>query len=79
MYKLELTEKQASFLVEMWVNHAEWADPLDQEDRMLYGLIEEASQSMPKVFDYVTRLKQEERKREAEANRKRREAEEAGA
>jgi hypothetical protein len=78
MHKLQLTEKQASFLIEMLVNHAEWADPLDQEDRILYAVIQEASEAMPKVFQHVTRLKQEERKREAEEHRKRREAEEAG-
>lgn len=78
IYKLELTDREASFLVEMLINHGEWADPLDLEDRILYAVIHKTSESMPAIFQEAKRLKQEERKREAEEHRKRREAEEAG-
>jgi hypothetical protein len=74
MYKLQLTEKQATALVELLISHGEWVDVLDPQDRELFAIIHQASQDLAPVFEYVERetkrKREEEHARHLEANKK---------
>lgn len=61
MYNLELSEAQAEFLIEMLVDHAEYADALNSEDRKLITLLDAMEHQMTDLFEGVIAVKIQER------------------
>jgi len=61
MYNLELTESQAEFLIEMLADHAEYADPLNSDDRKMIAILDALEYQMTTLFDDVIARKIQER------------------
>ena len=57
MYKVELSEQQAKFLVEMLLDHAEWADVLSKDDRVLFSVVDAIEYQLPNLFDEIVEEK----------------------
>jgi len=61
MYNLELTEEQAEVLINLIVEHAEWADVLDSEDRKLITILDAMEYQMMPLYEGVIAEKLEQR------------------
>lgn len=72
--KLELTPEQLDYLLTMLVEHAEWIDPLSEEDRKLIGVLDTLAKQQTDIFAVVLnktkQRREEEHARHLEANKK---------
>ena len=72
MYNLELTEEQAEVLINLIVEHAEWADVLDSEDRKLITILDAMEYQMMPLYEGVIAEKLEQRQINIEMAKERR-------
>jgi hypothetical protein len=72
--KIELTPEQLDYLLTMLTEHAEWIDPLSEEDRKLIGVLDNIAGQHPDMFAVVVKAtkqrREEEHARHMEANKK---------